>query len=266
MTAYSFSHEAMNSPFELHIAGQDEDYARQAADALFREVDHIESSLSRFIEYSDVARIKLLEQGQSVKVSAETMECLLVAFWAYRETGGAFDVTLGQGMDKLALDPETLDVGAGISGVEVDLGGIGKGYALDNTAEFIAGWGIGDLLLTAGPSTALALGMNSGEPWSVGLNGKPQVLRDRAISSSGKDVQGEHVVDPRTGSPAAGHEKAWAICPSAAAADALSTAFMVMDTADVEQFCREHDGIEGYVIRGDGEFVSFYRSPKEKGS
>ena len=256
---YTYHHEAMNAPFEVHIAGQEENYARQAADAIFREVDHIESNLSRFSEQSDLARIALLAPGQSLKVSRETMECLLVALWATRETNGAFDVTLGRGMDNLLLDPDGLSVGlaAGTGGMAIDLGGIGKGYSLDNTAALVEEWGIENAMLTAGPSTALAIGRQDGNAWSVGLHGSPVDLQEQAISASGKDVKGAHVLDPRTGDPATGHAKAWAICPSAALADALSTAFMVMDTAAVETFCGSHEGIQGHLLSREGAFISF---------
>ena len=256
---YTYHHEAMNAPFEVHIAGKEENYARQAADAIFREVDHIERDLSRFSEQSDLARIALLEPGQSLKVSRETMECLLVALWATRETEGAFDVTLGRGMENLLLDPDALSVelAGRAGGMAIDLGGIGKGYSLDNTATLVEDWGIENAMLTAGPSTALAIGRQDADAWAVGLHGSPVPLQEQAISASGKDIKGAHVLDPRTGAPASGHEKAWAICPSAAVADALSTAFMVMDTAAVEAFCGSHEGIQGYVLSRDGAFMSF---------
>jgi thiamine biosynthesis lipoprotein len=266
---YSYHHEAMNSPFEIHIAGQEENYARQAADAIFREVDHIESNLSRFSEQSDLARIRLLDPGQSLKVSRETMECLLVALWATRETNGAFDVTLGRGMDDLLLDPDALSVSLAqkrgdiergdieTGDMALDLGGIGKGYSLDNTAAIVGEWGIESAMLTAGPSTALAIGRQESNRWSIGLNGIPIQLQEQAISASGKEVKGAHILDPRTGTPATGHDKAWAICPSAALADALSTAFMVMDTESVKTFCRSHEGIQGHVLCRDGAFISF---------
>jgi thiamine biosynthesis lipoprotein len=259
MMTYRFNHNAMHAPFEMHLVGDDEPYAGQVADAVFRDIDHAEDLLSHFREDSDVGRVGLLEAGQSVQVSTEMMDCLLVALWVHGETGGAFDVMLGQGLDTLVLNPDSLSVGVTKAGgtPKIDLGGIGKGFALDRAAEIVAEWGFEDALLTAGPSTVLALGTQDGDPWSLGVNGTAQVLTDRALSASGKDVQGAHVLDPRQGEPAGGHEKAWAISPSAAVADALSTAFMVMDRLEVETFCRSHEGIEGHVLSQDAEFISF---------
>jgi thiamine biosynthesis lipoprotein len=258
-TTWRFQHNAMNAPFEVHLWGDDEHYAGQVADAIFRDIDHAEALLSHFREDSDVGRVGLLEGGQSVQVSTEMMDCLLVALWVHSETGGAFDVMLGRGLNTLVLNPDSLSVGVTKDGgtPQIDLGGIGKGFALDRAAEIVAEWGLEDALLTAGPSTVLALGTQDGEPWSVGVNGTVQVLTDQALSASGKDVQGAHVLDPRKREPASGHEKAWAIAPSAAVADALSTAFMVMDRTEVETCCRSHEGIEGHVLSQDGEFISF---------
>ena len=107
--AYSFHHSAMNSPFEIHIAGQDENYARQAAGAFFRGIDHLENNLSRFLEDSDIARIRLLMPGQVLQVSPETMECLLVALWAYRETQWSFRCHARRGYGCVAPGPGEIE-------------------------------------------------------------------------------------------------------------------------------------------------------------
>ncbi|MGZ5455018.1 MAG: FAD:protein FMN transferase, partial [Candidatus Aminicenantales bacterium] len=76
------------------------------------------------------------------------------------------------------------------------------------------------------------------------------ILRNRALSGSGTEVKGAHIIDPRTGRPAAGHAAAWASHPSAAASDALSTAFMVMSTAEVAAFCGRHPVVWALVKLG----------------
>lgn len=256
---HTFYHDAMNCPFEVMIHGHEEGYASSAANGLFHEIEQLEEALSRFVEYSDVSKLKVHPAGTPLRVTPETMNCLLVAVWACRETEGAFDVSLGKGLDELVLDPDGLTAAfkRECEPYELDLGGIGKGFALDFAAEYLAGWGINDALISAGGSTALALGMNGSDPWSLGVNEEPVDLKDVAISGSGKDIQGEHVMDPRSQKPAAGHEKAWVICPSAAVADALSTAFMVMNTGAVQRFCDEHKEVQALLINSDGEFLQF---------
>jgi thiamine biosynthesis lipoprotein len=253
---YSFYHDAMDAPYELAIHGCSEDYSRKAAAAVFLEIDHLEEKLSKFIEYSDVGRIAVLKPGESVFITPETMDCLLSAMWVHTETAGAFDISMGQGLEHLILDPDNLTATINHP-LSLDLGGIGKGYALDVAAEVLNDWDVKNFLAAAGPSTVLCVGSGEGKEWSIGVNGEPVCLRDQALSASGKDVQGEHVIDPGTGGNAEGHEKAWAICPSAAVADALSTAFMVMKTEDVEAFCLSHDGINACLLNKNGDFLSF---------
>ncbi|OVE76768.1 hypothetical protein BVX97_00530 [bacterium E08(2017)] len=258
---HKFSSEAMDSPFELFICGHAEEYAASAAETIFREVDRLEQLLSRFVENSDISRIAALEAGESVVIINDTMDCLLTSLWAFKETDGAFDVSLGSGIEKLGLDTDNMTVSNNHQpstinpSISLDLGGIGKGFALDRAAAILDEWEIENALLTAGPSTILGLGVEGEKEWSIGLQGKPVMLREQAISASGKAVKGDHIIDPRTKRPAGEIERAWAISPSAAVADALSTAFMVMTPPEVDQFCRKHEGVEAYLLQKDGEIL-----------
>jgi len=276
-----FAHEAMNTTFEILIAGQELEYARQAAAAAFAEIDRIEAKLSRFVENSDVARINACfarshRHGaeRPIRIDIETFECLLLAQRMAAETNGAFDVTVGAlmacwrspagaplsptpaelsyarertGAHLLELDEATLTVRLGIEGVVIDLGAIGKGFALDQAAEVLREWDVKAALLHSGTSTALALGAPPGkEGWPVGIGAgatgtggaREIVIRDKALSASGFEVKGRHIIDPRTGQPAKGALRAWALAPSAAVSDALSTAFMVMTPDEIETYCR----------------------------
>ncbi|MEI6515419.1 MAG: FAD:protein FMN transferase [bacterium] len=280
---HRFGHEAMTTLFEVIIAHPERDYARQAALAVFREVDRLERLLSRFDSGSDIGQINLLHPGQTVSISAEVMECLLAAVWVAHETQGAFDATIGPlldcyqvkdrtfqapdearlaqalrqiGMKHLVLDVPRYRVGVQRE-VVLDLGAIGKGYALDKAAEILEEWEIGNALLHAGTSSVLAIGEGDRPGgWSVGVGGdwgkqcgtEPVILQNGALSGSGKEVKGEHIFDPRTGRPATGHIAAWALCPSAAVSDGLSTAFMVMTGPEVRDFCASHEDIGAYVV------------------
>jgi len=144
-------------------------------------------------------------------------------------------------------------VGLLADGVIVDLGAIGKGYAVDQMTALLRDWSIEEALVHSGESSAFALGS-----WSVAIRdpeGQEEILgcvqlRDRSLSGSGLLLHGRHIIDPRTGRPAEGKRGAWAAAPSAAASDALSTAFMVMSSGEVREYCRRHDDVSAMIVSG----------------
>ena len=284
---HRFAHEAMATVFEIFVAGREEAYAGQAARAAFGEIDRIERLFSRFDPTSETSRIGRLKTGETLPVGLETAEILGLAAYVQAETAGAFDINFRAGLaparNRSFIPRSPLNgiiridrSGSGFSVtrlparrgtknplVDLDLGAVGKGYALDAALDLLRDWGIESVLCHAGTSTALAAGPGpgrgkDGEGWPVGAGstaGKTSgpgrvLLRNRALSGSGTEVKGEHVVDPRTGRPASGHAAAWASHPSAAVADALSTAFLVMTTAEVAGFCGRHPAVWALVKTG----------------
>lgn len=272
----------MGTTFEIVVHGEEQTYARQAARAAFRELRGLEEELSRFIPCSDVAQINRLRAGEVVRVGPATLECLELARRVHSETNGAFDVTIGPllacwlaedgtartptdddlaearartGMSLLSIQPGEHMVGLERDGVVVDLGGIGKGYAVDRLAEFLRDWEIGDALIHSGESTALAMGS-----WSVAIRDPGAQaeglerfsLRDRALSGSGIALHGAHILDPRTGRPAGGKLATWAAAPNAALSDALSTAFMVMSPDEVGAYCAVHPEVSAILLSESG--------------
>jgi thiamine biosynthesis lipoprotein len=231
LTTVDFSHEAMATTFEIAVAHNDRIYARQAASAAFAELDVLQQHLSRFIEGSDLWRLNHLGV-ESGPLAPATIECLRLACEAQRQTGGAFDICYGQSFD---------------------LGGIGKGFALDRMAAILAEWDIASALLSASRSTLLALGPppdREGWPVCFGPPENPRRihLAYRAVGGSGTAVQGHHIIDPRTGRPATHRFRAWALAPTAAMADVISTALMVMDDAEIADFCRRRPELEVFVL------------------
>ncbi|MCP4641294.1 MAG: FAD:protein FMN transferase [bacterium] len=283
---HRFAHEAMATTFEIVVSGQDQEYARQAAAGAFRELDRLESQLSRFIESSDISRINHLKAGAFTRVSAETFDCLKLAVRLAEETGGAFDVTIGPlmacwrtrdgqprtpspdelaaararvGAQHLQFDDASVSVGVDCDGVQVDLGGMGKGVGIDLAASTIREWSIERAMVDGGESTVLAMEPPEGESgWVLGVGGsrylsgrgQKATFVNRALSGSGVELQKRHIIDPHRGEPVSDKLAAWAACPEAAEADALSTAFMVMPVSEIEAFCERHPEVSAMVLEG----------------
>ena len=252
--ALRFAHQAMHTEFEIFCAHADGDYARQAAWAAFDLLDRLENELSRFIPNSDISRINRLAAGESARVSRWTMESIELARAAYEETGGAFDISLGTGLERLQLFPRDCLV-TNTGGVTLDLGGIGKGYAIDRMAELLDEWDIRQALIHGGHSSVLALDAPPGlDGWPLTLGERTLAACRRAFSASGIRAQGEHIVDPRTGRPRSGREAAWVSLnveggPSpGAVAEAYSTAFMILPAAEMDAICARHPGMEAWVL------------------
>ncbi|PTX99761.1 hypothetical protein DB346_18255 [Verrucomicrobia bacterium LW23] len=256
---HRFRDEAMATVFEVRVGHADALLARHAADAAFAAAHLVEGLLSRFLETSEVARLGRMRAGEALRMHPLTAECLAVALECAELTGGAFDPAPGRmraaGAEEratLALDAAGLvvfcDGPAGSRPAGLDLGAIGKGFALDVMARELREWDVEAALLRAGGgSSILAMGAPQSEPdgWRISLSCKQFVLlQGAAISTSGKAVKGDHILDPRTGRPAAGSPaRAWALAESAAVSDALSTAWMLLDISEIEEVCERRPGI-----------------------
>lgn len=278
---HRFGHEAMATSFEIIIAQEDVDatYASQAAQAVFREIDRLEDELSRFRTTSEISRLNHLSAGESTSVSLAAWDCLNLAKTVFEETQGAFDITIGPlmqlwrlpdgnlrqppadrlalarasiGSDKFELDENTGHVRVLADHMVFDLGAIGKGYALDQAVQILQDWSITRAFLNAGDSTLLALESPPGEPaWTITLaeGTLEKQLKDQALSGSGFMVQGAHIMNPRTLHPVQiQYQRSYALAPTAALSDALSTAFMVMNKEEIAELCARYPGVEWFEV------------------
>jgi thiamine biosynthesis lipoprotein len=287
---------AMACRFEITLPLSDQPGLPSATEAL-NEVERLEAQLTVFRDTSDVSQINRHAGNGSIHVESSLFDLLLLCRRLHRETEGAFDVTSGPltrcwgflrregrlptrleieqaqsctGSDKLLFDQASSTIRFAQPGVEINLGSIGKGYALDRVASLLRGRARA-VLLNAGSSSIRALG--SGEQgqngWEVGLRHPRKKnermallrLRDCALSTSGSEEQffehgGKrygHIIDPRTGWPAESVTSVTVVAEDAAVSDALATAFYVGGRALAEKYCATHKNILAIMLESNSE-------------
>ncbi len=277
---------AMACEFEVLLnAGQYADGIELAVAALDR-VEQLEDQLTVYRESSEISQLNRAAATGAVRVESRLFELLELAVQIHSWTGGAYDITSGPlskawgffrragrvpndedlaaalrlvGSEKLQLDAQIRTVRFPLAGMEINLGSIGKGYALDRVAEQLESAGLSEFMLHGGRSSVLARGSRSlvgEEGWWVGVCDPLRPtrrlgelrLKNRALATSGSAAQffyheGRrygHILDPRTGRPAEGMLSATVIARTAAEADALSTAFYVLGSAAALDYCERH--------------------------
>jgi thiamine biosynthesis lipoprotein len=285
---------AMACRFEVMLPEEDAS-GMTAARAALDQADDIESVLTVYRETSDVIDLNRRAASETVTAVPALFALLARSAALYAQTDGAFDITSTPlsrcwgfftregrvpaeaeidaamsvvGMGHVELDADARAVRFARAGVEVNFGAIGKGYALDRMAEVLRRHATRRALLSAGRSSALALG-GRGRGWSVDV--RPVLasrkvarlwVRDGAVGTSGAGeqfveidgVRYGHVIDPRTGRPASGVLGATVVNASAADADALSTAFLIGGPELARRYCDRFPGtLAIFVLDEPGE-------------
>ncbi len=238
-----FNHRAMATQFQVRIAGEEKTYAAQAAQAVFAVADALESRLSRFRADSEITQLAQLAPGETQRVSEPVFAVLELAKKMEVATHGAFSAAAAALQSQFAPPQWTLlkapfAIRCDRGKLEFDLGAIGKGFALDRMAAGLREWSCPAFLLVAGGSSILAGAAPLGTAgWSCGLgdDNSPQRywLKNASLSGSGLAVRGQHILDPRTGEPAARRNRVWALTETAAESDALSTAAMILSETEI---------------------------------
>ena len=262
-----YLHKAMDTEFTLSVNGADSALAASAARACFDRIDALELLLTRFNDTSDVAAIRSMRPGVVGTVSRETIDVLVVCANVCAATAGAFDPTVERrNFSALTIDPENCRI-AVRERVELDFGGIGKGFALDECRRILEGeqFGLSDWLLDAGSSTVLV----SGGPWRLGVGGpfkgRTHIdtvadLTSGALSGSGTEIRGEHIWDVRRGTRKTRWAQSWAIADSGAVADALTTAALAMSPRELRS-AAEALGAKILVARRQPRAMDSIRDP-----
>jgi thiamine biosynthesis lipoprotein len=297
----------MATRFEFVLYGDDVVRLRAAGEEAIAEIERLHDRLSLIRPQSLVSRVNRGAAESPVRLPGDLFHLLLRAEEISSITGGAFDVTVGPlldlwgfrgdavrvpgrnevsaclehlGMACVQLDRQRRSVSFSCEHLQIDLGGIAKGHALDTAAAILIDAGIRSGILHGGTSTVRAIGSDpSGERWKVAVRSPYAAddtelvgvvaLADEAMSVSavsGRSFEFEgvtygHVIDPRTGYPVAGVELAVVVLPNATDADALSTALLVLGEDGLNILDRNVVGYRAGILPAQSE-----RSPVTRGT
>lgn len=297
MQTVALARNAMATRFEIVLHGANAVALRAAGEEALDEIDRWEAQLSLYRPASDISRVNLRAATEPVRVDPRVFGLLRHAQQLHRESGGAFDITIaplmrcwgfmqrdGQlpgsnewvqarsnvGMHLVSLSDTDFTVRFAREGVMLDLGSIGKGYALERAANLLRDAGVTSALLHGGTSTVCAIGAPpDAECWKIAIDhpgskaapilalGNPAEtvdrdpraplavipLTDEALSVSavwGKSFESGgktygHVIDPRSGKPTEGAVLAAVALPSATETDAFSTALLILGLAGIDR-------------------------------
>ncbi len=296
MQTVTLARHAMATRFELVLHGDDAIALRAAGEEALNEIDRLENQLSLYRPGSEIAQLNARAAREAVRVTPELFALLQHAQQLHAETQGAFDITIAPlvrcwgfmggtgkmptaeqvaearariGMQHVQLDAENRTVRFARDGVMLDLGAIGKGYAVGQAAEVLRETGITSALIHGGTSTVFAIGQPpDGESWKVAIETPPGVtvardiwpgavsLRDEAMSVSavwGRFFEADgrmlgHVIDPRNGQPVNRALLTVVVLPSATETDALSTALLVLGAEEHDSISRLRPGMRTVLV------------------
>ncbi len=266
------SANAMGSTYTVTLYGYDRERMEAAVEAAFEEARRLDRMLSNYRQDSELSEINRFGAERPVKVTPEFFELLEKCLAYSRASEGAFDITVGRlmkvwgfykgtghlprkeqvtealekvGFRNILLDPRNRTVRLAKAGVELDPGGIGKGYAVDRMIGVLRENGITTALVSAGGSSIYGLGAPQGQKgWDVKIRDPKDAtktvadvyLKDQSMSTSGSyekffKADGRiysHIMDPRTGFPAQGTLSVSVIAPSTLDSEAWTKPYFIL--------------------------------------
>jgi len=288
---------AMGSELTLMAWTADEDPANRAFDAVFAEFNRLDQLMSVWKKDSDILRLNAAAGDHSVPVSKETIDALVTARQVSEWTEGKFDVTFGALSDIWKFDQDqddsvpsqaaiaarlplidyrklAIDAPAGTAflqkkGMRANLGGIGKGYAVDRAVALLKDAGLNDFSIQAGGDLYVA-GHRGDRPWRLGI-ADPRApdgaifarvdLTDSTFSTSGdyersfikNGVRYHHILDPATGQPARLSRSVTIVSKQAVLADGLSTGVFLLGPDKGMALIERLPDVEGVIVGADNQ-------------
>ena len=295
MKLFEQSRQAMGTEFTIYLYARNEAEAEGSFEPAFEEIERLDSTLSNYKPESELSRINRLAGRERVTTDPEIFSLLQTCLEHSKRSGGTFDITVGPlmrawgffrgqgrypapwqlerarekvGWEKVQMDAGARTIHFAVDGMELDLGGIGKGYAVDRVIALLRRAGVKAAMVDAGSSTLYALGEPPGKKgWLVRVP-KPGdrtqtistvLLRDESLSTSGSyekffQLNGRtycHIMDPRTGTPVEGMLQATVIAADGMTTEALSKPMFVMGTEEGAKYLAGFARVSGLWVVGE---------------
>jgi len=287
--------DLMGTRVSVEFWHEDEAVGGELADRVLKEYRRIDDAMSTYKEHSEISAVNRSAGEDPVVVSPELFGVIRRALELSARSAGAFDITyesvgylydfragrrpsdaqidvrLGAiGYTHVVLDDSEGTVYFTHPGVQINLGGIAKGYAVERGAAILREAGVEHALLSAGGDTRV-LGDRRGRPWIVGVR-HPRVpdgvvtrvpVENEAVSTSGDyerffEEDGRryhHIIDPATGTPTEGILSVTVIGPDATLTDGLSTAVFVVGTEAGLELIEALPGYEAIIVEATGRLL-----------
>ena len=288
--------QAMGCQFEIFLAGIGRDQMIFAGEEALEEITRLDAQLSHYRDESDITRLNLHACEQWVRLEPQLYHLIKDCLRISSETEGAFDITAGPlvkiwgfyrgegriptideicntlakvGFYRIMTDDEDQLIYFATEGMEISLGAVGKGYALDRAATILKMYGAENAVIHGGQSSIYAMGAPPDKmAWELIIKDPRDhetpievvYLKDEALSTSGNyeqyfEMNGKrysHIIDPLTGQPTQGMISVSVIAPTGAESDALSTAFFVLGRERTEEICHTRPDLRVIMLEEDG--------------
>jgi thiamine biosynthesis lipoprotein len=285
----------MGTRIEVEVWADDADTGNRGIDAVMAQMQRIDRDMSTYKPTSEVSRVNASAARAPMQISVELFDLLTTALDYSRITNGAFDITYASvgfmydfrshakptedqikaalpavNYHHVVLDAKTHTVFFAQPGVRIDLGGIGKGYAVDRGIAILQGLGFNHMLVTAGGDSRM-VGDRFGKPWVVGIrhpDDKARVIAkiplvDTAISTSGDyeryfdegDIRYHHIIDPRTGHSASKVRSATILSSTATRTDGLSKTAFVLGAEEAMKIYESLDDVDAIIVTLEGKVL-----------
>jgi len=259
----------MDTFVEISLFSADRAHASEAMKEAFKEMERIERLFSRFDEASEVSRINTLAGEEEVVVGQELFEIIERSIYYSEISKGAFDITvaaLKKGRyEDIMVDKDRLSVRFLDKDMEIDIGAIAKGYAVDRAVQILRSYGIESALVDIG-GNIYVLGSPPGKKaWRIGIRDprdKDNIihrlsLKNRAVATSGNYERPSHIIDPASGKSANKVMSVTVASDSAERSDALSTAVFVMGVEDGMGLIKSLEKTRVFIFDNDAELIKY---------